>query len=81
MAERLRDLAEPELATRLRRCAQSVTFYLPEGSLFMLLAFDPDDASTGQYIANAERAGVVAAMRACADRLERREDEPRVGWP
>ena len=74
----LRDMTEGELALLMKRAARLIEAGLPPGTLFTLLAFD--DPGLAQYISNGRRSDVILAMRACADRLERRETIERVGF-
>lgn len=79
MPRRLRDLTEPQLAGVMRRGAKAVEAELPPKTLYLILAFD--SPALAQYISNCDRSTMVQALREAANRLEGREDVPRVAFP
>lgn len=79
----LKDMTEPEIKQYLQMMAEMIEGVLPGGTggkngrvLFAFLIFD---AGVGQYISNAERPGVIAAMRDLADALDTGQAIERVG--
>lgn len=53
---------------------------VPDGDArngFCLLVFGFDAPGIANYVSNAERATMIQALRETADRLERKEDNPR----
>lgn len=70
MAE-LKDMTEPELFKLMKAIGDAVKAKLPPKTLFVVLAFDGD--GLGQYISNANRTDIIAAMRETATRLEARQ--------
>lgn len=48
------------------------------GVLFALLSFTPGDGGLSSYISNAERPGLILALREMADKLERGQDMPPI---
>lgn len=77
----LRDMTEPELRKVMQDTATRVKFSLPKGTMFLVLAFEPNEngASGGitQYVSNCDRSTMVDALRETADRFERNETVPR----
>ncbi len=71
----LDDMTEPELRRFLSGIAKMIQNRLPPGELFCLITFGAKQI--GQYICNAQRHGVIKALREFADRLEKHEDVPR----
>lgn len=71
----LRDMTEPQLRRFMHNLARRTVEMLPPGTLFVTLAFE--ESQFAQYVSNAEREGIIEALRETADRLERREDIPR----
>ena len=59
----------------LRAIAEGIKEILP-GMGFALVVFKFDDPSIGNYISNAEREGMIEALRETADRLEANQDIP-----
>jgi len=73
-------LDEVELGNLMTGIARTIQFQLPDRqdgqrSAFALLVFD--DPKVAQYISSCHRDDVIVAMRACADRIERKEDVRR----
>lgn len=84
MAERrLDEMDEAQLRHYCRELASKVERLLPPGPsargrcLFVLLFTDTCEPGTAQYVANAQREDMIQFLRETADRLERREDNPR----
>ncbi len=71
----LRDMTEPQLRDLMNQLAAGVNRQLPPGTLFCLLVFD--DPGVTQYVSNAERASIIAALRETADRFEQQQVIPR----
>lgn len=72
-AEALHRLTSTECAAEMRKHAHHLAETLPAGTLFCLVAFTAEPNSQGhdtQYVSNAERTGIVTALRELADRLE-----------
>ena len=72
-AKPLHRMRPSDCATEMRRHAYHLTDPLPDGTMFCLVAFTDGQDSQGhdaQYVSNAERPGIVAALRQLADRLE-----------
>lgn len=44
---------------------------------FVLLTFGFDAPGIANYVSNAERSDMITAMRECADRLEKKQDNVR----
>lgn len=44
---------------------------------FALIIFEFSDVGIGDYVSNAQRSGMIKALRECADRLEAKEDIPK----
>ncbi len=61
----------PELRDTLQRAAVATDNELPDGSLFIILAFD--DSKIGQYVSNANRGDIIKVLREVADRMEQRQ--------
>ncbi len=81
--KRLEDMTEPELSGLMKSLAKKVEeVCLSRGvgrPMFTLLLFN--DPKVGQYVSNCDRASMVEALRETADRLERKQDVPRDGYP
>lgn len=81
--KRLEEMTHGELTAYCVQLARAIEDMLPPGPsakgkcLFAIVFTHTEEPGMGQYIANAERSGVVAMLRQCADRIERREDNPR----
>jgi hypothetical protein len=77
--QRLEDMTEPELRDLMNLCGRAIEAACGalgvERPHFALLLFN--DPKVAQWMSNCERADVIKAMRACADRLERRQDVTR----
>ena len=77
--KRLEDMTEPQIGRLMTTAARAVELAAEvtgvERPLFVLLVFK--DPKVAQYVANCDRASVVAALREAADRLERRQDVER----
>jgi hypothetical protein len=72
------EMGPEELAEYTNALAVAVESLLPPGTLFAVLFTDPDSMQM-QYVANTGHAGMVAAIRETADRIEtnRRAKERR----
>lgn len=74
-------LTEPELQALMTDCGLALECMfekhgIGERPLFVLHLFN--DPKVAQYISSANRSDAIKAMRECADRLERKQDFPRV---
>lgn len=49
------------------------------GAGFALIGFQFGDGGWTTYVSNAERDGVIKALRECADIIERNQDMPPIG--
>jgi hypothetical protein len=74
MSKRVEDMDEPEIESLLNGVGGILKRMLP-GQLWCLVVFGDD--GIGQYVSNAQRAGVISNLRDFADALESREDVPR----
>lgn len=76
-------MTEPELAKLMTGMAMSIENVAKSNRMerpsFVLVVFD--NAGVTQYISNCDRQSMILAMRETADRLERREEVERVGFP
>jgi len=75
----INQMNKAELTELMNRLATLVRGNIPEKTFFMMLV--GDDLSEMQYVSNSNRQDVIQAMRECADRLERKEDRPRINLP
>lgn len=81
--KRLMDMTEPELKRYMQLLAEATGSIMPldrDGKtpcLFCVLVFDDMEGGVTQYVSNADRPGMIKALRETADRLEKREDLPR----
>jgi hypothetical protein len=79
----LKDMDEVELGNLMRGCAMGVERVAEhlgaEEPLFVLMLFN--DVASSQYIANCNRPYAIEALRALADRLEKKETIERVEFP
>jgi len=77
--KRLEDMDEPELRDLCTKLALGLEYLCEklgvEKPHFALLLFN--DPKIAQYVCNCQRSDVIKAMRACADRLAKKEDVPR----
>ncbi len=79
----MEDMTEPELRDLMTSLAQQIEMIgrqrLDKKPLFALVVFN--DPKVGQYICNCERETMIEALRETAERLEKRQDVPRVEFP
>ena len=79
LKRRLEEMTEPDLREYMIACGRAIEATASvrgiEAPLFCLLLFNDPKAS--QYICNADRSGVIEAMRETANHLEANQDIPR----
>lgn len=73
----LSGMGEADLKETMQAAADAVVRIMPRRTLFVVLAADPGGPGVAQYISNARRPDMIRFLRETADRLERREDDPR----
>lgn len=75
--KQLEDMTEPELRTLTNDVLNGIKAKLPAGSGFCVLFWPIGTHGIAQYGANCQRADMIEALRATADRLARKQDVPR----
>lgn len=78
---KLEEMTQEELTFAFNYLASAVKAVMEKGlhidgpPKFLLLVFN--DPATTQYVSSCERADMVKALRAAADRIEKNQDQPR----
>lgn len=60
----------------LQKIAKVVNSMLPGGIVFTLVVYSVGDSAKASYVSNGDRASMITAMRAVADRLEIKAESP-----
>ena len=83
MVKKIEEMDREELTRFCNGLARLIIEQLPPGPsaqgkcLFVLLFTQTTEPGTCQYVSNANRKDIIKFLRESADRLERKEDNPR----